>query len=79
MVELIYKLVGGIMAKKKFDLGLFIITLFLGWFGIDKLVKGSGKLCIIKLLLNFLIIGEIWNIYDLICICIGKYKLNPLK
>lgn len=65
---------------KKFDPILFLITLFLGWFGIDKLYYGKDvKLCLIKLLLNFLIIGEIWNIYDIICSVIGSYKMNPLK
>ncbi|MEG1608972.1 MAG: hypothetical protein RR348_03815 [Clostridia bacterium] len=60
--------------------GLFIICLFLGWFGIDKLVMGGGwKIALVKFLLNLLIIGEIWNIYDMICAAIGKYKLNPLK
>lgn len=58
---------------------LFLICLFLGWFGIDKLyMKGTWKLALVKFLLNFLIIGEIWNIYDMICACMGRYKLNPL-
>lgn len=69
------------MAKKKEKGGivLFLITLFLGWFGIDKLYMGNTKLFVIKLLLNLVIVGEIWNIYDIICSAIGKYKLNPLK
>lgn len=58
---------------------LFLICLFLGWFGIDKLyMGGSWTIAIVKFLLNFLIIGEIWNIYDIICSLIGRYKLNPL-
>lgn len=67
------------MAKKSIDIVLLIITIFLGWFGIDKLYKGDIKMCLIKLLLNFIVIGWFWNIYDIICICIGKYKVNPLK
>lgn len=63
----------------KDNLILFLICLFLGWFGIDKLYKGDVKLFVIKFLLNFLFIGEIWNIYDIICAALGKYKLNPLK
>lgn len=63
----------------KDNLILFLICLFLGWFGIDKLYKGDVKLFVIKLLLNFIIIGEIWNIYDIVCSALGKYKLNPLK
>ena len=59
---------------------LFLICLFLGWLGIDKLyMKGSWKIALVKFLLNFLIIGEIWNIYDMICALLGCYKLNPLE
>lgn len=59
---------------------LFLICLFLGWLGIDKLyMKGSWKIALVKFLLNFLIIGEIWNIYDMVCALIGRYKLNPLE
>lgn len=67
------------MSKGKPDILLFIICLFLGWLGIDKLIKGSVKLFLIKLLLNLVIVGEIWNIYDMVCALIGRYKLNPLK
>ena len=59
---------------------LFLICLFLGWLGIDKLyMKGSWKIALVKFLLNFLIIGEIWNIDDMICALLGCYKLNPLE
>jgi TM2 domain-containing membrane protein YozV len=63
----------------KDNLILFLICLFFGWFGIDKLYKGDVKLFIIKLVLNLFLIGEIWNIYDIVCAALGKYKLNPLK
>ena len=55
------------------DTGLFLITLFLGWFGIDKFYKG-GKSA--KLLCTFIFIGIIWNIFDLIQIARGKYELD---
>ncbi|MEG1751732.1 MAG: NINE protein [Clostridia bacterium] len=58
---------------------LALICFFFGWLGIDKLILGSPKLFIVKLLLNLVIIGEIWNIYDIICALLGKYKLNPLN
>ena len=69
------------MEKKKsgFDVVLFLVCLFLGWLGIDKIFKGSISLFIIKLLLTFVAVGVIWNIYDIVCVCLGKYKLNPLK
>ena len=41
--------------------------------------KGDVKLFVIKLLLNFVLIGEIWNIYDIVCAALGKYKLKPTK
>lgn len=67
------------MAKISDKWVLFLICLFFGWFGIDKLYKGNVKLFVIKLLLNLVIVGEIWNIYDIICSALGKYKLNPLE
>ena len=42
---------------------LFLICLFFGWLGIDKIyMKGSYKIALVKFLLNFLVIGEILNI-----------------
>lgn len=64
---------------KKFDLTLFLITLFLGWFGVDKLYKKSTKFFLIKLVANLLVVGVIWNIYDLVTIVLGKYKVNPFE
>lgn len=74
------------MAKKKSSqssagarIVLFLICFFFGWLGLDKLyMKGSWKIALVKFLLNFLVIGEIWNIYDMICALVGRYKLNPL-
>lgn len=68
------------MAKNKLDIPLLLIIFFLGWLGIDKLYKGgSWKLAAVKFLLNFVIVGVIWNIYDFVTALLGKYKLNPLK
>ena len=59
---------------------LFLICLFLGWLGIDKLyMQGGWKIALVKFLLMFTIIGEIWNIYDMVCALLGRYKVNPLK
>ncbi|MDD4110630.1 MAG: hypothetical protein PHS54_03655 [Clostridia bacterium] len=58
---------------------LFLICLFIGWFGIDKIyMKGTWKLALVKFLLIFVAVGIIWNLYDMVCALIGKYKLNPL-
>lgn len=61
---------------------LFLLCFFLGWLGIDKLYAGGTKVwkvALVKFLLMFLIIGVIWNIYDMICAIIGRYKINPLN
>lgn len=61
---------------------LFLLCFFLGWLGIDKLYAGGTKVwkvALVKFLLMFLIIGVIWNIYDMICALLGIYKINPLN
>lgn len=58
---------------------LFIICLFVGWFGVDKIyMKGTWKLALVKFLLVFVVVGVVWNLYDMIGALIGKYKLNPI-
>lgn len=57
---------------------LFLICFFFGWLGLDKLyMKGTWKIALVKFLLMFIALGVIWNIYDMICSLLGKYKLNP--
>ena len=59
---------------------LFLVCFFFGWIGLDKLImKGGWKVALVKFLLMFCIIGEIWNLYDMICALLGRYKVNPLK
>jgi TM2 domain-containing membrane protein YozV len=65
--------------NSKIDLVLLLIAIFLGWLGIDKLYKGDVKMFIIKLLLNIIIVGAIWNIVDIIMILMGKYQIDPRK
>lgn len=63
-------------------LAQFLFCLFLGWFGLDKIYVGgkpAWKLALIKFLTMFIVVGEIWNIYDMVCAAMGKYKLNPLQ
>ncbi len=62
---------------KKFDFGFFIIVLLLGWFGIDKLVKRNWRMCLIKFFSTIIVVGVIWNLYDIVCVLIKKYKVNP--
>ena len=70
------------MEKEKFNVGLFFATLFLGWLGIDKFIakmnfKQAWKMACVKLLANFVFIGIVWNIIDLIMICCGRYEFDP--
>jgi hypothetical protein len=63
---------------KKFDFKLFLIVLFLGWFGIDKLVFKNWRMCLIKLFSVVIVFGIAWNIYDIVCVALNKYKVNPV-
>ena len=59
------------------DWKLFFIVLFGGWFGLDKLYKGNKKMFLWKLISNLLIVGVLWNLYDLVMVVLGKYQVNP--
>lgn len=66
----------------KNGIAIFFMCLFLGWFGLDKLYAGgikAWKFALTKFILMLCVVGEIWNIYDMICACIKKYKINPLQ
>lgn len=65
--------------ERVFDIKLFFILLFLGWFGIDKLYKKDWKMCLVKIGFMLLAIGIIWNIYDIVMCCMKRYQTNPLK
>lgn len=62
--------------SNKIDWLLFLLCLIP--FGFDKLYRGDGKMFVIKLLTHIVGIGFLWWIYDVICVLIGKYKINPL-
>jgi len=70
------------MEDEKINWGLAAIAFFLGWFGIDKLYvlgfKKGWKLFVLKFLANFIGLGELWNILDIIMIFVKKYEANPL-
>lgn len=61
----------------KFDWKLFLIVLFGGWLGLDKLYKKDVKMFVIKLISTILIVGILWNLYDIICVILNRYKINP--
>lgn len=61
---------------------ILLFCFFLGWFGIDKLYVGGGtawKIALIKFALCFVVVGVIWNFYDMVCAILGKYELNPIN
>lgn len=67
------------MANKNnsvFDVILLLLCILP--FGFDKLYKGDTKMFVYKLLLHFVAVGIVWWLYDLICVCVGKYKVNPI-
>ena len=65
--------------EKIFDVKLFFILLFLGWSGIDKLYKKNWKMFLAKFLTLFVLIGIIWNIYDIVMCCLKNYEVNPFE
>ena len=65
--------------EKIFVIKLFFILLFLGWFGIDKLYKKNWKMFLAKFLTLFVLIGIIWNIYDIVMCCLKNYEVNPFE
>ena len=67
--------------KKKADPILIVILFFLGWLGIDKFYaaksfKKGWKFMLIKFLYNMILLGAIWNIFDIVKAFQGKYELD---
>jgi len=67
--------------SEKIDWGLFAITFFLGWLGIDKFYyfksfKLAWKFAIVKLAFTFVFVGILWNIWDLIMILLKRYQVD---
>ena len=63
--------------KRGFSVILFLLC-FLP-FGFDKLYCHNTKVFLCKFLLHFIGFGFFWWLYDLVCVCLGKYKVNQLK
>lgn len=64
---------------KKINWILFLIVLFGGWFGLDKLYMKNTKFFLYKLLSTLVVLGVIWNLYDLVCVLLNKYQVNPFN
>lgn len=67
--------------KAKISPLFLVVLIFLGWLGIDKFVytksfKKGWKFAIVKLAYNIILLGVLWNIFDIIQYCRGKYELD---
>jgi|LAHS01.1.fsa_nt_gb TM2 domain-containing membrane protein YozV len=67
--------------KKKIDAWLIVILIFLGWFGIDKFYaaksfKNGWKLALVKFAYNLIVIGVLWNLFDIVRAIKGTYEID---
>ena len=67
--------------KKPLSPVLLLVLIFLGWLGIDNFLapgsfKKSWKFMVVKLAYNIILLGVLWNIFDIIQYCRGKYELD---
>lgn len=70
-----------VKTAQKIDWGLFFISLFLGFFGIDKFYylksfKLAWKFALVKFLFNLIFIGILWDIWDDIMILTKTYQVD---
>lgn len=70
-----------VVEEKKVDVGLLLILIFLGWFGIDKFYykksfKQAWKFFLVKFLYCLIGLGLIWNIFDIVQACRKKYEFD---
>lgn len=67
--------------KPKIEAGFLCVLIFLGWFGIDKIFyaksfKASWKFFIVKLAYTIILLGVLWNIFDIIQYCRHRYQFD---
>lgn len=67
--------------EKRLDWGLITILFFFGWFGIDKFYvaksfKKGWKFALVKFLYSIILIGILWNIFDLVQAFRKKYEFD---
>lgn len=63
--------------KKSFDAILLLLCILP--LGFDKLYKKDMTMFLYKFITSFIVVGIIWWLYDLICVCAGRYQVNPFK
>ena len=67
--------------EEKVDALLLVFLIFLGWFGADKFYvaksfKGGWKFALVKFLYSIILLGLIWNIFDIIQALRKKYQFD---
>ncbi|MFA6624543.1 MAG: hypothetical protein WCS80_02115 [Bacilli bacterium] len=65
----------------KRDPWLIVILVFLGWFGIDKFYvaktfKKTWKFALVKFAYSLVLVGILWNIFDIIQAIRNKYQFD---
>lgn len=62
--------------EMKNPMTVFIISLFVGYLGIDRMYMGQVGLGILKLILNLMLIGGLWSFIDLFLVYSKTKELN---
>lgn len=67
--------------KTKVEPVFALILIFLGWLGIDKFVyvksfRKGWKYALVKLAYTIILLGVLWNIFDIIQYFRGKYEFD---
>lgn len=70
-----------VKTSEKIDWTLFFLTLFFGWFGLEKFYvkpswKETWKFWLVKFGYNLIFVGIIWNIWDLVMILLKRYQFD---
>lgn len=67
--------------EKKRDSILILLLFLIGWFGLEKFYyaksfKKAWKFVLVKFLYSLILIGLIWNIFDIVQAFRKKYQLD---
>lgn len=65
----------------RIDWILFVICLFLGFFGIDKFYiqkswKGTWKFALAKFIATLALVGIIWDLWDAVMVLLCRYQYD---
>ncbi len=67
--------------KEKVKATFLLVLIFLGWFGIDKIVYAksfavSWKFFLVKFAYSLIGVGLLWNIFDIVQYCRHRYQFD---